>query len=270
MKKSNPVSCRRAVVAVLATLLMSSFSIMATDVEAAHIDINPGAVTITMLPGEGATIPFSSTLNTARGDFAKYTFKLSSKDNVMGPWLTSSPISLDKNIPSMEGVLTVSVPEGTPGGGYTTSLSPALSTRTSTVVTSGEMVITIDVPVTASCVDAPSFLDISATTSVVQAKNNKPYPIEFSGQIAAGENCTLEGAWYELTDEYGEYETDGPQPLTSSEDGSFSATVTILASRNGKDKDGRLYTVVFSAANETGKADSNPMSIVVAHDNGKK
>ncbi len=45
-------------------------------------------------------------------------------------------------------------------------------------------------------------------------------------------------------------------PLEINDDGTFSVAVPMLASRKGKDKDGRLYSVKFMAENEAGVGES--------------
>lgn len=117
------------------------------------------------------------------------------------------------------------------------------------------------------CQTPPSFSGISASQGAVTSKNNKPVDIVFSGIVEAGEGCTLSGTWYTLMDEYGEL--DGTQSIQVNADGTFIATVTILASRKGDDKDGRTYGISFGAENEAGVSNPIATSIKVSHDNRK-
>jgi hypothetical protein len=54
------------------------------------------------------------------------------------------------------------------------------------------------------------------------------------------------------------------------EGGAFSATVMLQASRNGSDKDGRLYELAASAQNAAGVSNSSAGTVTVPHDMGKR
>jgi len=245
-------------------LLSSGFTNLA---EAAHVSFTPGQVSITLLPGESASIPVTSTLTQAsRGEYASFDIAL--KTGNAGAWFGRGPsVNLNSPFASSNSSLFVKVPEGTAGGRYSASFTASLTSITRFPVTADDLVINVEVEAGESCVDVPTFKDITAQQTAVMAKNNKPYPVDFTGQVVLSDGCTLENAWYQLTDEYGEL--NDKQALTVAEDGSFNATIEILASREGNDKDGRLYTVTFGAENEAGKGESGATSIVVAHDNKK-
>lgn len=117
------------------------------------------------------------------------------------------------------------------------------------------------------CGQLPSFDSVTASQSAIKAKNNASVSVVFSGRVDFGAGCEPMGAWYSVTDEYGELSRTADLQL--GRDGSFTATVEVLASRKGDDKDGRTYTVQFSAANQAGKSGSEPVAITVSHDNRK-
>lgn len=244
-------------------LLSSGFTNLA---EAAHISFTPGQVSITLLPGESTSIPVTSTLTQAsRGEYANFDIAL--KKGNAGAWFGRGPsVNLNSPFASSNSALFVKVPEGTAGGSYSASFTASLNSITRFPVTADDLVINVEVAAD-SCVDVPTFTGISAQQIAVKAKNNKPYPVDFSGQVVLSDGCTLKNAWYQLTDEYGEL--SDTQALTVAEDGSFNTTIEILASRDGNDKNGRLYTVTFGAENEAGKGESGATSLVVTHDNKK-
>jgi hypothetical protein len=57
-------------------------------------------------------------------------------------------------------------------------------------------------------------------------------------------------ATYEVTDEYGSVQPKGSVPVKA--DGSYAFTIKLQASRNGNDKNGRLYTMTVSAEDLVG------------------
>jgi hypothetical protein len=70
------------------------------------------------------------------------------------------------------------------------------------------------------------------------------------------------GITYSVADEYGVYdvaETDLP------EDG----IISLIAERDGKDKDGRVYTITVNVYDAGGLSDSEAVEVIVAHDMGK-
>jgi len=80
----------------------------------------------------------------------------------------------------------------------------------------------------------------------------------------------LAQAWLEIEDEYGEL--DGTQDVTAAlgPDGAFVTSVTLIARRDGKDKDGREYVITLYAVDAAGnEAASDSITVVVPHDQGK-
>ena len=68
---------------------------------------------------------------------------------------------------------------------------------------------------------------------------------------------------YSVTDEYGIYdvaETDLPE----------EGVISLIAERDGKDKDGRVYTVMVTVYDTGNLSDSGSVEVVVPHDQGKK
>jgi len=236
--------------------------------EAAHVSFTPGQITLTLSPGESVSIPFTATLtNATRGDSAYFNLALTG--GTAGAWFARGPsVGLSGPYVSSNSSLSVKVPEGVDGGSYSAIFDAAFNTRSAAVPTADRLVVNIQVPVVNVCSAVPTFNNLSNQQATITPRNNKPYAVSITGQLAMDDNCSLQDAWYQLTDEYGEL--DAKQPLSIDKDGNFSTSIEILASRKGNDKDGRKYTVVFSAENEAGIGESQATSIIVSHDNGKK
>ena len=57
-------------------------------------------------------------------------------------------------------------------------------------------------------------------------------------------------------------------PVSLGSGGSYSFTVSLQASRNGNDKDGRHYTITVSAKDLAGNLGSAATIVTVPHDQG--
>jgi hypothetical protein len=69
---------------------------------------------------------------------------------------------------------------------------------------------------------------------------------------------------FEVADEYGMQAPRGSVVLRA--DGTYTVTVSLEAARRGRDKDGRLFTVVVSARDRAGNGGSSSSTVVVRHD----
>ena len=153
-------------------------------------------------------------------------------------------------------------------GGEYTGLFRTEGLRSSEMVDPVDLMITVDVSQTLFCNQVPLFSDITSSDETISARKHKEVEIELSGSVSVPEGCDIVNAWYQLTDEYGEL--DRTETVVINDDGTFSVAVPMVASRKGKDTDGRLYTVKFMAENEAGVGESPETTIVVLHDNHKK
>ncbi|MFC2083578.1 hypothetical protein ACFLS9_00830 [Bacteroidota bacterium] len=106
---------------------------------------------------------------------------------------------------------------------------------------------------------APS-VTLEASHTEIWPPNNKEVGVTFSGFLV--NDCG--NAEYELVDEYGEYTYSG-----TIEPGDYEVTLNLVASREGKDKDGRNYTFTVTTSNDNGSA-TESVNVVVPHDKGKK
>ena len=99
--------------------------------------------------------------------------------------------------------------------------------------------------------------------------NGKLVPVTVSGAIRddpGGSGVNLDSAVYEVTDEYGQVEPS--DSVTPDANGRYAFTVALEASRQGKDKDGRHYTIEVSAADNAGNVGSASTTVTVPHDQG--
>jgi hypothetical protein len=74
------------------------------------------------------------------------------------------------------------------------------------------------------------------------------------------------GTTFAVTDEYGEDQPIGSIALNA--DGSYSFTVSLIAARNGTDRNDRTYTINVIAADAIGNASSCAAAVTVPHDQG--
>jgi hypothetical protein len=66
------------------------------------------------------------------------------------------------------------------------------------------------------------------------------------------DGSVVNSAAYTVADEYGQIEPSGNLSLEA--DGSYALSVPLQASRNGRDRDGRRYTIVVSATDHAGNS----------------
>jgi hypothetical protein len=70
---------------------------------------------------------------------------------------------------------------------------------------------------------------------------------------------------YAVTDEYGLIQPSGG-PITLGANGSYAFTISLQASRNGNDRDGRQYTITVYAKDTKGNQGSAVTAVTVPHD----
>jgi hypothetical protein len=177
------------------------------------------------------------------------------------------PVSLNSTAKTRQVPFQISVPAEARGGRYK-SVFRTEGLRSSEQVTAADLLINVEVSEPFACNQVPLFSDISSSEETINVRKHKKVTIDLSGIVSVQDGCDIVNAWYQLTDEYGEL--DRTEPLVINDDGTFSVAVPMVASRKGKDKDGRLYSVKFMAENEAGVGESPETSVVVLHDKRKK
>jgi virginiamycin B lyase len=114
---------------------------------------------------------------------------------------------------------------------------------------------------------APPAIAVSVSPNRLWPPNGKMTSVRISGTITdTGSGVNTKTAAYSVKDQYGTVQPHGA--ITLARDGTYSTTILLQASRNGRDLDGRSYTVAVTAADNAGNFGSNTTVVVVAHDQG--
>jgi hypothetical protein len=113
----------------------------------------------------------------------------------------------------------------------------------------------------------PPVVTVSASPSSLWPPNGQMVSVTVSGTIIdslSGVNPST--AAFAVVDEYGMVQPSGPVSLGPG--GTYSFTVLLQASRNGNDKNGRLYRITVSAKDYAGNPGSAAAIVTVPHDQG--
>ena len=126
---------------------------------------------------------------------------------------------------------------------------------------SDAFVVKISVPPT------PPSVSCTATPSTLWPPNGKPMLVIVSGNITPGTSPLVSGgARYEVIDEYGRVQPSGSITLGAA--GTYSFGVSLIAARNGYDRDGRAYTIIVTGRDQIGNVGSCSVVVTVPHDRG--
>jgi len=269
-RMKNPDYCPAFRVMSLCLLLVLPLFLLATEAGAAKITFEPNELNATVAPGQVVTVPVGVSLTETTAASSYASFSVTSVDGNLDPaWINSQLyVSLDSLNTNRQVLFQLNVPADAKGGNYN-RVFRTLWVRSNEQIAPADLVINVEVTETSACNQAPLFSDISSAEETINARKHKEVAIELSGSVSAPEGCDIFSVWYQLTDEYGELDQD-EVPLEINDDGTFSVAVPMVASRKGKDRDGRLYTVKFMAENEAGIGESPETTIVVLHDKRKK
>lgn len=113
----------------------------------------------------------------------------------------------------------------------------------------------------------PPSVSCAATPSSLWPPNGKSVVVTVSGVVTPGtQTIPPSGTTYAVTDEYGQVQPTGN--ITLGAGGSYSFGVSLIAARNGNDRDGRAYTIVVSATDNIGNVGSCSAVVTVPHDQG--
>jgi len=80
-----------------------------------------------------------------------------------------------------------------------------------------------------------------------------------------GSGVDPSSATFQVTDEYGLVQPSGSIAVN---DGSYRVQVSLTASREGSDRDGRTYSITVSAKDKAGNLGSGKTEVHVPHDRG--
>jgi hypothetical protein len=106
----------------------------------------------------------------------------------------------------------------------------------------------------------------SAHPSSLWPPNHKFVPVTVTGHVFDASGAVRQAVSYHVVDEYGQVQPSGTARVRAN--GNYSFVIRLQSSRLGQDKDGRLYTIVVSATNQSGATGSAMTFVVVPHDQG--
>jgi hypothetical protein len=114
----------------------------------------------------------------------------------------------------------------------------------------------------------PPTITIGANPSSLWPPDHKMVPVVISGTITdAQSGVNAASGTFTVVDEYGLVQPSGT--FTVNADGSYAFTVSLEASRDGNDADGRLYTITIQVSDNAGNLSSGSTIVVVPHDQGQ-
>jgi hypothetical protein len=243
-------------------------ALVGTPAIAANISLSPDTITMRVPRGESAAATIAGRIANPEGTPVMATLRLMQIGGSMPfGWLTAPDVKFENRPMPLLLPLVVSVPDAAAPGTYSAHL------QTKIVSSSGNLTpatppVRLSVTVPSSCTALPTVVISSTLPTELAPPNGRLADVAVVGRVEAPAGCTVAKTSYTLRDEYGIFDAAGQ--ITTAEDGSFSFSVPVQASRRGDDKDGRTYQVTVSAEDEVGKASSTPALIVVRHDQRKE
>ena len=116
--------------------------------------------------------------------------------------------------------------------------------------------------------NTPPALTIIATPETLWPPNGRLVPVTIVATITdAGSGVDPSTTAYAVEDEYGSVEPSGS--LTLGQDGRYTATIGLEASRRGNDADGRRYTITVSAQDNAGNERVDTAIVTVPQNQGQ-
>jgi hypothetical protein len=110
-------------------------------------------------------------------------------------------------------------------------------------------------------------VSVSVNPASLWPPNGQAVQVTVSGTISDSlSGVDPSTASYAVVDEYGLVQPSGPVTLGAG--GSYSFTISLQASRNGNDSNGRQYTITVSAKDLAGNVGSAATIVTVPHDQG--
>jgi len=110
----------------------------------------------------------------------------------------------------------------------------------------------------------PPAVNVSASPSSIWPPNGKMVPVTVSGKITDNlSGVDPSTAAFAVVDEYGRVNPSGP--VNVGPGGTYTFTVSLQASRNANDKDGRQYVITVRAKDLAGNPGSAATTVTVPH-----
>jgi glycosidase len=114
----------------------------------------------------------------------------------------------------------------------------------------------------------PPMVSILASPNTLWPPSGTMMPVTVSGAITDSLSGVDPGSvTFAVVDAYGAVQPSGP--VTLGVGGTYSFTISLQASRNGNDKDGRQYTITVSAKDLAGNVGSASTVVTLPHDQGR-
>lgn len=111
----------------------------------------------------------------------------------------------------------------------------------------------------------PPSVSCAATPNTLWPPNGQSVLVTVLGVITPGTSALVSGGTtYAVVDEYGQVQPNGSIALGVG--GNYSFGVSLIAARNGNDKDGRTYTIMVHAVDQVGNVGSCVAVVTVPHD----
>jgi hypothetical protein len=108
-------------------------------------------------------------------------------------------------------------------------------------------------------------LSLTASQTTLWPPNGKMVPVTISGDVSDSlSGINLADATYTVIDSYGQVQPSGV--ITVNADGTFTFQVLLEASRQGQDKQGRVYTIIVADQDLAGNLGTATITLIVAHD----
>jgi len=102
-----------------------------------------------------------------------------------------------------------------------------------------------------------------SNTNTLWPPNGKSVPVTVSGTITDPVSIVGSAVTYSVVDSEGQVQPSGSATVHAN--GSYSFTVSLVASRKGTDKSGRTYTITVTGANATGHSTTATVVVTVPH-----
>jgi hypothetical protein len=113
----------------------------------------------------------------------------------------------------------------------------------------------------------PPSLSCTASPNTLWPPNGKSVLVTVSGNVTPGTQAIIPGSSvFTVADSQREAQPSGS--ITVGSDGSYSFTVSLVASRDGSNQNGRQYTIAVSASDQIGNVGSCSTVVTVRHDQG--
>ena len=223
---------------------------------------SPGEIELTMKPGERRSISYTIT---ADGAAAIAPYMWYEDEGLPGEWLGPLKARWHWFTSSASQTVTIEIPADAVPGTYRGRLLGFVSGGAHSFQRGDGVELTVSLA--SDCAGA-EFVAGSDNDFELWAPNHALRSVELFGELRLASGCTVIEARYEVVDEYGEYSGSGELEITANGTG-YRATPLVEVSRQGKDRDGRHYTVTLSIETEAGIA-THTRSIVVLHDRRDK